>query len=65
MKFTFVKVVNDKKVGLIADLVDKLDDLYEELSYNNSAEEVVCINKKIKLREDMLLHLVIKSLDKG
>ena len=55
MKFEIVK--SNKKVGLAKKLIDKLDDLYDDLTYENDEKETECIKAKIKLREEMLKQL--------
>ena len=56
MIFEIVK--SNKKVELAKELIDKLDDLYDDLTYdNNDEKETECIKAKIKLREEMLKQL--------
>lgn len=55
MKIEIVK--SNKKVEFAKELIDKLDDLYDELTYENPEKEVECIKAKIKLREEMLKQL--------
>lgn len=55
MKFEIVK--SNKKVELAKELIDKLDDLYDDLTYDNDEKETECIKAKIKLREEMLKQL--------
>lgn len=55
MKFEIVK--SNKKVDLAKELIDKLDDLYNDLTYDNNEKQTVCIKAKIKLREEMLKQL--------
>lgn len=39
------------------ELIDKLDDLYDDLTYENKEKEIECIKAKIKLREELLKQL--------
>jgi hypothetical protein len=55
MKFEIVK--NNKKVELVKELIDKLDDLYNDLTYDEDEKEIECIKSKIKIREEMLKQL--------
>jgi len=55
MKIEIVK--SNKKVELVKELIDKLDDLYDELTYDNDEKETECIKAKIKIREEMLKQL--------
>lgn len=55
MKFEIVK--SNKKVELVKELIDKLDDLYDDLTYDNDEKETECIKAKIKLREELLKQL--------
>ena len=55
MKFEIVK--SNKKVGLAKELIDKLDDLYDDLTYDNDEKETECIKAKIKIREETLKQL--------
>ena len=55
MIFEIVK--SNKKVELAKELIDKLDDLYDELTYDNDEKEIECVKMKIKLREEMLKRL--------
>jgi hypothetical protein len=55
MKFEIVKT--NKKVDLVEKLIDKLDDLYDDLTYGNDEKETECIKSKIKIREEMLKQL--------
>ena len=55
MKFEIVK--SNKKVELAKELIDKLDDLYDDLTYDNDEKETECIKAKIKIREEMLKQL--------
>ena len=55
MKFEIVK--SNKKVELAKELIDKLDDLYDDLTYDNDEKETECIKSKIKIREEMLKQL--------
>ena len=52
MIFEIVK--SNKKVELAKELIDKLDDLYDDLTYDNDEKETESIKAKIKLREEML-----------
>ena len=45
------------KVELVRELIDKLDDLYDDLTYDNEEKEIECIKAKIKLREELLKQL--------
>ena len=55
MIFKIVK--SNKKVELAKKLIDKLDDLYDDLTYENKEKEIECIKAKIKLREELLKQL--------
>ena len=55
MKFEIVK--SNKKVELVKELIDKLDDLYDDITYGNDEKETECIKSKIKIREEMLKQL--------
>lgn len=55
MIFEIVK--SNKKVELAKELIDKLDDLYDDLTYDNDEKETESIKAKIKLREEMLKQL--------
>jgi hypothetical protein len=58
MIFEIIK--GKKKVGkveLVRELIDKLDDLYDDLTYDNEEKEIECIKAKIKLREELLKQL--------
>ena len=58
MIFEIIK--SKKKVGkveLVRELIDKLDDLYDDLTYDNEEKEIECIKAKIKLREELLKQL--------
>ena len=55
MKFEIVKT--NKKVDLVEKLIDELDDLYDDLTYDNDEKETECIKAKIKIREEMLKQL--------
>jgi prephenate dehydrogenase len=56
MKFEIIK--SNKKIELFDKLITQLDDLYEDLTYENNEKELESINRKIKIRED-----IIKSLN--
>ena len=55
MIFEIIKT--NKKVELVKELIHKLDDLYNDLTYDNNEKEIECIKAKIKLREEMLRQL--------
>jgi hypothetical protein len=55
MIFKIVK--SNKKVELAKKLIDKLDDLYDDLTHDNEEKEIECIKAKIKLREELLKQL--------
>ena len=55
MIFEIVK--SNKKVELAKELIEKLDVLYDDLTYDNDEKETECIKAKIKLREEMLKQL--------
>jgi hypothetical protein len=55
MIFEIVK--SNKKVELAKELIDELDDLYYDLTYDNDEKETECIKAKIKIREEMLKQL--------
>ena len=60
MKIEFIKSTKDRKIELVERLVDKLDDLYDDLTYDNDEKELACINRKIKLREETIKQLLQK-----
>ena len=55
MIFEIVK--SNKKVELAKELIEKLDVLYDDLTYDNDEKETESIKAKIKLREEMLKQL--------
>ena len=55
MKFEIVK--SNKKVELVKELINRLDDLYDDLTYDNDEKETECIKAKIKLSEEVLKQL--------
>ena len=55
MIFEIIKT--NKKVELVKELIHKLDDLYDDLTYDNNEKEIECIKAKIKLREEVLRQL--------
>ena len=57
MTIEFIKSTKDRKMELVERLVDKLDDLYDDLTYDNDEKETVCIKAKIKLREETIKQL--------
>jgi len=52
MKIEIIR--NSAKIGLVEKLINSLDDLYDDLEYDNSEKEIECIKAKIKIREDLL-----------
>jgi hypothetical protein len=55
MRFEIVRI--NKKVELVRGLIDELDDLYNDLTYDEDEKEIECIKSKIKIREEMLRQL--------
>ncbi len=55
MRFEIIK--KSAKVGLIENIISSLDDLYDDLTYDNDEKEIECIKAKIKIREDILNNL--------
>ena len=55
MKFEIIRT--NKKVDLVERLIDKLDDLYDDLTFVNDEKEIECIKSRIKIREEMLKQL--------
>jgi len=55
MKFEIIK--KSAEVGLIENIISSLDDLYDDLTYDNDEKEIECIKSKIKIREDILNNL--------
>jgi acyl-CoA synthetase (NDP forming) len=49
-----IRIGKSAKVSLIENIISSLDDLYDELSYDNNEKEIECIKSKIKIREDFL-----------
>lgn len=56
MKFEIIR--GDSKTKLVKQLIDSLDYLYDELTYENNDNEIVCIKSKIKVREETIKHLL-------
>lgn len=56
MKIEIIK--NSKTIELINKLLTELDDLYEELEYDNDSDEVITINSKINIRVKLLENLM-------
>ena len=48
---------NTEKIELAKEIIDKLDSLYDDLTYDNGEKEIECIKAKIKFREEMLKQL--------
>ena len=55
MKFEIIK--NSQTIKLVEKLIDELDNLYDDLTYDNDDAEIQCIKSKIKIREEMLKQL--------
>jgi hypothetical protein len=55
MKFEIVR--KNEKVELVKLIIDSLDDLYDNLTWDNNETEIECIKSKIKIREEMLRQL--------
>ena len=55
MKFELIR--KNEKVELVKLIIDSLDDLYDDLTYDENEKEVECIKSKIKIREEMLRQL--------
>jgi hypothetical protein len=55
MKFELIR--KNEKVELVKLIIDSLDDLYDDLTYDENEKEVECIKSKIKIREEMLKQL--------
>lgn len=55
MKFEIVR--GNKKVELVKELINQLDGLYDDLTYDNDEREIECIKSKIKIREELLKQL--------
>ena len=47
MKIEIIR--NSAKIGLVEKLINSLDDLYDDLEYDNSEKEIECIKAKIKI----------------
>jgi len=57
MRIEIIK--GSKKVELIENLIEKLDDLYDDLIYDTDEKSIECIKSQIKIREDLLNKLMI------
>jgi uncharacterized membrane-anchored protein YjiN (DUF445 family) len=55
MKFELIR--KNEKVELVKQIINSLDDLYDDLTYDENEKEVECIKSKIKVREEMLKQL--------
>jgi hypothetical protein len=55
MKFEIVR--KNEKVELAKLIIDSLDRLYDDLTWDNNETEIECIKSKIKIREEMLRQL--------
>lgn len=55
MKIEIVR--GNKKVELVKELINQLDGLYDDLTYDNDEREIECIKSKIKIREELLKQL--------
>lgn len=55
MKFELIR--KNEKIELVKLIIDSLDDLYDDLTYDEDEKEVECIKSKIKIREEMLKQL--------
>lgn len=49
---------DDQKYKFLREIVEKLDDLYDDLSYELNEDELVCVKSKIALREKILEKLI-------
>ena len=45
------------KFELIKEVVEKLDDLYDDLTYEKNEKEIEMIKSQIKVREELLVRL--------
>ena len=55
MEFKIIR--SNKKVELVETLIKELDDLFDDLTYDNDEKEVQCIKNKIKIRKKMIKQL--------
>jgi len=55
MKFEIVR--KNEKAELAKLIIDSLDRLYDDLTWDNNETEIECIKSKIKIREEMLRQL--------
>jgi len=55
MEFKIIR--SNKKVELVETLIKELDDLCEDLTYDNVKKEVKCIKTKIKIRKKIIKQL--------
>jgi hypothetical protein len=55
MRFEIIR--KNEKVELVKLIIDSLDDLYDNLTYDEDEKEIECIKSKIKIREEMLRQL--------
>lgn len=49
MKFELIR--KNEKVELVKSIIDSLDDLYDDLTYDEDEKEVECIKSKIKIQK--------------
>jgi hypothetical protein len=55
MKFEIIR--KNEKAELAKLIIDSLDRLYDDLTWDNNETEIECIKSKIKIREEMLRQL--------
>jgi len=55
MKFEIIR--KNEKAELAKLIIDSLDRLYDDLTYDETEKEIECIKSKIKIREEMLRQL--------
>jgi hypothetical protein len=48
---------NNKKVDLVKEIIKDLDDLYDDIIYEDDEKDIECIKSKIKIREEILKNL--------
>lgn len=58
MNITITKNTKKSKYSLISDILLDLDELYDDLTYDNNEKETDCINSKIKIKEEVLRNLL-------
>lgn len=59
MKIEIIRGNKDQelKFDLIKELIEKIDDLYDDLTYDISDKEIGKIKSQIKVREELLVRL--------